>query len=291
MIRSLLFVPGNNPGMIQSADVFGADGVIFDLEDSVHIYEKDNARMLVKSFLRNHPIHPAKIVIRVNSVDSPFFSADLEAVVGDEIDYVLLPKARISDIKMLTEKLETIEKEKKLKKQIAIMPLIESAVSLVETEGIAEFPRVSALMFGAEDFTADMGITRTKQGKELAYPRAKIAVACHAYGVQAIDTPFTDVDDEDGLFRDASEAASLGFAGKAAIHPRQIEIINRVFSPSDDNIIWAKRIFEAKKEADQKGHGVFSLDGKMVDKPVISRAETIREKAIACKKWDDGFEK
>jgi len=290
MIRSLLFVPGNNPGMIQSADVFGADGVIFDLEDSVHIYEKDNARNLVGSFLANHPIRPAKIVVRINSFDSPYVIADLEAIVSDRIDYILLPKATAKDLKQLDEHLTEIEKKTGMQKTIGVIPLIESAASLVEAKNIAFCPRVEAMMLGAEDFTADMGITRTKKGDELAYPRAKLAVICKAYDILAIDTPFTDVNDDLGLRDDALTAMNLGFTGKAAIHPRQVGIINNVFSPTEEKITWAKRVMEAKKDADKKGFGVFSLDGKMIDKPVIARALAIREQARACKAWDDNDE-
>ncbi len=279
MLRSLLFVPGNNPSMLQNSDVFGADAVIFDLEDSVHVIEKDNARNLVKNYLEKYPALPTKILIRINSIDSPFFEADLLAIVSNQIDAIVLPKANISAVTMLAKKLIELEKKKSMAKIISIIPIIESATSLLEAQVIASLERVEGLLFGAEDYCLEMGIKRTKTGNELIYPRSHIAICCKAANVEAIDTPFVDVMDEEGLEIDCDMAFGLGFTGKAAIHPRQAQIINHHFSPAQEQITWALKVLEAKKEADKKGLGVFSLDGKMIDKPIIERALKIREMA------------
>ncbi len=279
MLRSLLFVPGNNPSMLQNADVFGADAVIFDLEDSVHVFEKDNARNLVRNYLERYPALPTKILIRINAIDSPFFEADLLTIVSDKIDSIVLPKADIGAVKLLAGKLLELEKTKKMAKIINIMPIIEKATSVLEAQEIATLERVEGLMFGAEDYCSEMGIKRTDAGTELIYPRSHIAICCKAANIDSIDTPFVDVMDEEGLEKDCMMSFNLGFNGKAAIHPRQVQIINQHFSPAKEQIDWALKVLEAKKEADKKGLGVFSLDGKMIDKPIIERALKIRQMA------------
>ena len=279
MNRSYLFVPGNNPSMIQTADVFGADAVIFDLEDSVHVNEKDNARSLVRDYLATHPVLPKKIVIRMNAMNTPFYEADLNHLLSDRIDAILLPKARRDDIVLLTNIMKQICSKKRLIKPINIIALVELASSLLEVESIVAIDGVEGVLFGAEDFASDMEIKRSETGEEIFYPRARIACACKAYGIEAIDTPYTDVLNDEGLIQDAQKAQGLGMTGKAAIHPRQIEAIHTVFSPSKDQILWARKVLQALKEAKDKGLGVFSLDGKMIDKPIIERAKTIIHKA------------
>ncbi|MDD5293140.1 MAG: CoA ester lyase [Candidatus Izemoplasmatales bacterium] len=279
MNRSYLFVPGNNPSMIQTADVFGADAVIFDLEDSVHVNEKDNARSLVHDYLMAHPVLPKKVVIRINAMNSPFFEADLNHVLSDRIDAILLPKARRDDIVLLKDIMKQIASKKRLTKPVKIIALVELASSLLEVESIVAIDGVEGVLFGAEDFASDMEIKRSESGEEIFYPRARIACACKAYGIEAIDTPYTDVLNDEGLIQDALKAQGLGMTGKAAIHPRHIEAIHTVFSPSKDQILWARKVLHALKEAKDKGLGVFSLDGKMIDKPIIDRAKTIIHKA------------
>ncbi|MGI6393088.1 MAG: HpcH/HpaI aldolase/citrate lyase family protein [Candidatus Izemoplasmatales bacterium] len=271
-MRSFLFVPGNNPSMIQNADVFDADVVIFDLEDSVHAGEKDNARNLLSDYLSQNPMLPKKIAIRINAPDSPFYEADLLSMVSDKIDFIVFPKASVQTTQKLGSDLFQLEQIKQMEKKIDIIPIIELASSLVEASKIASASRVRALLFGAEDYCSDLEIKRTLSGEALFYPRSVIAVACKAYGLIAIDTPFTDVRDDIGLEQDAKTAVLLGLNAKAAIHPRQIQIINRIFSPQQDQLDWALKVIEAEKIANKKGLGVFSLDGKMIDKPIIERA-------------------
>ena len=279
MRRSLLFIPGNNPAMLQNADVFGSDAVIFDLEDAVNVLQKDSARNLMHCYLETHPNQPIEVVVRINGLDTDYYQKDLELIVSDNIDSIMLPKARVVYLNQLDEMLTKIEKEKKMKKHIKVLPIIELAVSVLEVEEIVKCPRVDGVLLGAEDLTSDMEVTRTKAGVEIEYPRARIAMACKAYQIDAIDTPFTDVNDYEGLLKDALHAQELGMNAKSAIHPNQLDTINKVFLPTEKQITWALRVRQATKEASEKGLGVFSLDGKMVDKPVMERAEKILMKA------------
>ena len=278
MRRSLLFMPGNNPGMLQNCDVFESDTVIIDLEDAVSSTEKDSARNLVKSFITTHSVKN-EIMIRINGFDTPFYEKDLDYVVSDNIDSIMLPKARVEDLIKLDTILTKYEKDRKMKKHINVVPIVEMALSLIEVDEIAKCPRVNGILLGAEDFTKDLEVTRTKEGAEILYARSRIIVACKAYKIDAIDTPFTDTVDMEGLKKDVNYVKGLGMNAKSAIHPNQIEAINKAFTPTQKEIDYAIRVLKARDEAYSKGLGVFSLDGKMVDNPVIKRAETVIEKA------------
>ena len=279
MRRSLLFIPSNNPAMLQNADVFGSDSVIFDLEDAVNVTEKDNARNLLYFYLLDHPNLNMEVVVRINGLDTDYYKQDLEKIVSDNIDAIMLPKARITDLKQLDCLLTEIESRKNLTKKIKILPIIELAISVLEVDVIASLPRVDGILLGAEDLSSDLEVERTKEGKEIEYARCKVAMACKAYQIDAIDTPFTDVNDNEGLKKDCNNCKTLGMNAKAAIHPNQIDIINESFLPTQKLITWAKRVMIATEEANKKGIGAFSLDGKMVDKPVIERAMKILKKA------------
>ena len=272
MRRSMLFIPGNNPAMLQNADCFESDAVIIDLEDAVHVNEKDNARNLVHYYLESLTDVPMEIVIRINAPDTPYYEDDLKAVVSDKIDAVMLPKAGPRSCFLIDQVLTIIENEKKCRKS-ALCRLSKQPCCYADGRNRQD-ARVSA-SFGAEDLSVDMEVERTKTGTEIWYPRAKLAYTCKAYKIDAIDTPFTDTTDYAGLKEDALKAKALGLNAKAAIHPNQIDIINQVFSPSEKQIIWAKRVLKATEEAQAKNLGVFSLDGKMVDKPIIDRAQKI----------------
>ena len=279
MRRSTLFIPGNNPAMLQNADIFGADAVIFDLEDAVNITEKDNARNLISCYLKSQKSFPMEVVIRINGLDTDFYQKDLDAIVSDKIDTIMLPKARVSYLRQLDEILTKMESERQLTKKIKILPIVELAISVLEVEEVVKCNRVDGVLLGAEDLSSDMEVTRTKDGKEIEYARAKVAMACKAYQIDAIDTPFTDVNDPEGLRKDCSNAISLGMNAKAAIHPNQLDTINEMFLPTEKLINWALRVEKATEEYAKKGIGVFSLDGKMVDKPVMERARKILVKA------------
>ncbi len=280
MRRSLLFMPGNNPAMLQNSDVFESDAVIYDLEDAVSVTEKDVARVLVSQFLQSMKKQPPmEIVVRINGLDTEYYMDDLEAVVSDKIDSIMLPKAQVEYLNELDKILTKLEKQKKMQKHINVLPIIELAVSVMQIEDIVKCPRVNGVLLGAEDLSGDLEVVRTKEGAEILYPRQRLAVACAAMKIDAIDTPFTDTNDAEGLEKDCRFVYGIGLNAKAAIHPNQIPTINTVFVPTKKNIDWALRVEEANRQAAAKGLGVFSLDGKMVDKPVLMRAQKIIEKA------------
>ena len=282
--RTLLYVPGNMPGMLQNIPIFHCDGVMIDLEDAVPDTEKDGARTLVRSFLDSHPNRNKEIIVRINPLDGPLARRDLEEILPARPDVVRLPKA---DTPELVERLDTMltEFEEDLNLPIGtfrILPSIESALGVlncVRTALISE--RIVALAFGAEDFTATMGIERTKGGDELFAARTRIAWAAKAAGVEAIDTIFADTSDMEGLRAEARIARGLGFTGKSLVNPRQIDVVHEVFAPKDHEIENAKAVVEAIKRARALGTGVISLDGRMVDAPVVKRARRVLSLALA----------
>lgn len=266
----MLFIPGDNPGMIQNADVFGADSVIIDLEDAVGTMEKDSSRLLVRNALMNLKLGNVETVVRINGMDTQEGLEDINALLMAKPDGIMVPKATAEYIRRVHEMIKNTD--------IVLFPIIEGAYSLeTVADVIKASDRIKGVLFGAEDFTADMGIKRTKKGSEIFYARNRIAAVCKAFGVDAIDTPFTDTNDEEGLEKDTLVGKSLGMTGKAAINPRQIEIINRVYSPTKKEIDEAMKIINAAEKAAREGKGVISLKGKMIDAPIISRAEKVVE--------------
>ena len=264
--RTLLFIPGNNPGMLQNSEILGADGLIIDLEDAVALAEKDAARQLVKEYVNS--FKPSRdVFIRINPLDSPYFYEDLEVVKDLDIKGIVLPKAGVEPMIKLDEYLN------KNNVDLDIIALIETALGLeMALEIVQKSKHVIGIFLGAEDLTLDLGAKRTKDSKEIEYARSRIIAASKAIEIQAIDTPFTDTDDIEGLKIDTENAKDLGMTGKAVISPRHVEEINKLFSPSKADIKYAYRVVEGVKSANEKGLGAFSIEGKMIDKPIILRA-------------------
>lgn len=272
--RSMLFMPGNNPGMLQTAEVFGSDSIILDLEDAVSLGEKDAARILIKGALKTFDYGTTEVVIRINPFSTPYALEDIDVMARLKPNAILLPKATPEDMKKLDEMLAVIEEEEGFEKEsIRIHALVETTYG-VETvyETLQMSNRIESVCLGGEDLAADLGVARTKDSEELFYARTKVVNACRASKIDAIDTPFTDTNDEEGLLADTIHAKKLGFTGKLSINPRQINTIHKIYSPTSDEITWANRVMYAKDEAEKEGLGVFSLDGKMIDAPVITRA-------------------
>lgn len=264
--RTMLFMPGNNPSMLINADVLGADSVILDLEDAVSIDEKDSARILVREALKFLTYRGVETVVRINPLDTDFGIKDMKEMKNLSIDTILLPKADENEVKLADELLQGTDKK--------VMALIETSFGLERIyETLTASDRVDGLLLGGEDLTSDMGIKRTKEGKEIYYARCRAVAAAKALKISAIDTPFTDTDDYEGLRKDTKNAKNIGMTGKACINPRQIETVHSVFSPSSEEIEKAVRIMAEYEKAKAKGLGVFSLDGKMVDAPILSRAK------------------
>lgn len=278
MRRTMLFLPGNSPNMLMNGGLLGADSIIFDLEDAVSPDQKDAARILVKSALGALEFGRCEIIIRINGLDTPYWESDLEEMVPLK-PAVIMP-TKVSDgeyIRKLDDKIAEIEDKNRLPVgKIKLMPLLETAMGIEHAYEIAKAsPRMEALYLGAEDLTADLRCQRTKEGAEILYARGRLVCAARAAGIEAYDTPFTDVDDIEGLKKDAQLAKALGYTGKAVINPRHVETVNYIFSPNEKEVRYAKEVFEAIREAKRQGKGAISLRGKMIDAPIVQRARLI----------------
>ncbi len=277
MRTTMLFVPGNNPAMVQNAGILGANTIIFDLEDAVAQDEKDSARQLLKNAFRQINYINCEKTVRINSLDTPFWEEDLIALATSTVDGLVIPKAeKAEDIETVVSVLQKIAPQN----NIYLIPLIETALGVENVfEIIKASSKIKAVFFGAEDYTANTGAKRTKEGKEIFYARNKIVNAAAACMVEAIDTPFTDVNDIEGLEKDILLAKDLGFSGKASISPSHCSIIQNLFYPDEKEIQYAKSVLEVVKSATEEGKGVISLNGKMIDKPIVMRALKVLKSA------------
>ena len=276
MRRSMLFLPGNNPNMLINGNCLGSDAVIFDLEDAVSPAEKDAARILVRNTMRYMDFGGCEKIVRINSIDTPFWKADIEEILPWKPDLILLPKTGTAgDVQTVDAYMTQVEEKLGMEKNtVGLMPLIETAMGVENAFAIAAAAgRVQALFLGAEDLTADLQCKRTKEGREIEYARTRLVVAARAAGVDVYDTPFTDVNDDEGIVKDAQLAKALGFTGKASISPRHVEVINETFSPTLKEIDYAYEVMDAIALAKQQGKGAIALHGKMVDAPIVARAE------------------
>ena len=283
MLRSMLFLPGNNPNLLINGNCLGADAVIFDLEDAVAPAEKTAARILVRNTLKYMDFTGIGRIVRINSIDTPYWRKDLDLILPYKPDLILLPKSG-SAADVLAADAYMTELEEKLgfeANSVGLMPLIETALGVENAFSIASSTkRVKALFLGAEDLTADLRCKRTKEGREIEYARTRLVVAARAANIDVFDTPFTDVNDDEGIVVDAELAKALGFSGKASISPRHVEVINRVFSPTMAEIDYAYEVLEAIRIAKEQGKGAIALRGKMIDAPIVARAERTISMAV-----------
>ena len=281
----MLFLPGNTPNMLINGDTLGADTVIFDLEDAVSPDEKDAARILVRNALKYQNFSGCEVVVRINPTDTEFWKEDLDAVIPLKPDMIMPTKVSGGEmIREVSAYMGQVEERSGIEKgSVKILPLIETALGVEKAFEIASSDvRVDGLFLGGEDFTADMHCKRTKEGQEIFYARTRLVCAARAWGIEAYDTPFTDVEDMEGLRKDTEFAKSLGFAGKAVISPRHVDIVNEVFSPTEAEIEYAHDVMDAIEDGKRQGKGVISLRGKMIDAPIVKRAQQVleMEKAI-----------
>lgn len=278
--RSRLYIPGDQPRLIINAGLYRPDGIILDLEDAVAPSEKETARFIVRNALRIVDFLGVERMVRINQL--PMGLEDLEFVVPHGIHTVLVPKCEHADtVREVDEKIQTLRSQHKIADEIFLMPIIESALGAINSYEIAvASPNNVALTIGLEDFTADIGAERTLEGKESFLARLQVVHAARAAGIQPIDSVFSDVADEEGLMKSVLEAKALGFEGKGCIHPGQIETVHQGFSPTEREIKKAQRIRLAIEEAQKRGSGVVSLGSKMIDPPVVKRAERILKIAI-----------
>jgi citrate lyase subunit beta / citryl-CoA lyase len=279
MRRSRLYVPGSEPKYFINAALHGPDGVILDLEDSVHINEKDSARLLVRNALRAVDFLNCERMVRVNQI--PLGFEDLDEIVPECPDLILLPKVEHPEqVIEVDRRISKIQADYGLSRSIWLMPILESALGIENAFAVAKASeRVVGLTIGLEDYTADLGVVKTSTGNESLLARQRVVNAAYAAGVQAIDSVFGDVGDMEGLRAWAGNSRALGFQGMGCVHPSQISVIHESFAPSASELEKARRILVAYDEAQAKGLGVVSLGSKMIDPPVVQRALRLMARA------------
>ncbi len=278
LMRSLVFVPGNRANMLERALGFGADIIMVDLEDSVPPGEKAAAADLAIEWVPRLVAAGKRVMVRVNALDTGLAAGELAAVVGPELAGISIGKGGGAwDLQQVDRLLAPLEAKAGIAAgSIRVIPWIETAQAIVKVHEMATAsPRIAGIAFGGEDYTNDMGVIRSDFGAECYYARSAVAVAARAAGVAALDGPFVGFRDPDGLRTDAGNARQMGYTGKFAIHPAQIDIINATFSPQPDDIAYARQVVAAWDAAEAAGRGSLSIDGRMVDVPVVKRAQNL----------------
>ena len=282
--RALMYVPGSDEGKLAKAAGLDIDSVILDLEDGVAFNRKDEARGIICHALETLDFGRTERIVRINPLYTGREQEDLRAVLPGKPDAILIPKADNPGIvREVDELISAAEREHGFTPgRIALALLIESAAAFVNLPSICQSsPRVQALIFGAEDFCADTGATRTLEARELLFARSSLVLHAAAFGMQAIDMVQVNYRDMELLEHECRDALELGFSGKTVVHPGQIETVQRMFTPDEKLVAYALRVVEGAREAQQSGSGVFTLDGKLVDLPVVKRAENILARARA----------
>ena len=272
---SRLYVPGNSPALMLNAGIHKPNGVILDLEDSVAPNKKEEARILVRNALLQVNFYGAERMVRINPL--PAGLEDLKAVIPHNVHVILVPKAEKPDDLVLIDKvIRDILKDAGSDREVFLMPIIETALGVENAYLLAtSTPSIVAMAIGLEDYTADIGVSRTAGGSESLYARTRLVNACKAAGIQPIDSVFSDVSDMEGLERNAKTSRALGFEGMGCIHPRQIRVIHKAFEPTPEEIEKAQKIVDSFTKASKQGLGVVSLGTKMIDLPVVKRAQRV----------------
>lgn len=284
--RAILYVPGNETRKIEKAATLSADSVCLDLEDGVALNRKAEARAIVTNALRARDFGASEKLARINAVGSGLEEEDLEAIVPARPDAIVIPKVSEADaIRWVGERVGELERANGIEEgAIGLIGMIENARGVLNLPAIASSVRLRALIFGAEDYAADVGATRTREGLEVLYVRSAVVTACAAFGLQAIDLLYLDFRDPEGLRAEAVRGAQLGYAGMQVIHPNQVPVVQEVFTPDDAAIAKAQGVVNAAREHLAAGRGAFALDNKMVDMPIIKAAERVLERARAAGK-------
>lgn len=282
--RTMMFVPGNNPSMVKDAGIYGADSIMFDLEDAVSLAEKDAARNLVYEALQTQDYGTAELVVRINGADTDFYTNDIKAMVKAGIDVIRLPKTESAAMIQQLEQ-DVLAAEKEFGRPIGsthLMAAIESAKGVLNAPAIAAASsRMIGIALSAEDYTTDMKTHRYPDGAELEFARNMVLHAARAAGIAAFDTVFTDMNDTEGFYRETRYIHQLGFDGKSLVNPRQIPMVNQVYAPTHSEIDHAKSVLQAIQQARAQGSGVAALDGQMIDRPVALRAQRVMQLAQA----------
>jgi citrate lyase subunit beta / citryl-CoA lyase len=288
---SRLYLPGNSPGLMINAGLHSADGIILDLEDSVAPVKKEEARILVRNALRQINFYGAERMVRINQGVRGL--EDLHFIIPNNVNLILVPKCESADtIKRIEAEISAVKKKTNISDQVFLMPIIESAIGVENSFDIARSSEnIVAIAIGLEDYTSDIGVDRTIDGNESFYARTRLVVAAKAAGIQPIDSVFTDVGDMEALKRTVQTSKALGFEGMGCIHPRQIPVIRQGFAPDAAEIEKSKKIVLAFEAANREGLGVVALGSKMIDPPVVARAQKTIDLAvrlgILSEKWTD----
>ena len=277
MRRTMLYLPGNNPNMLTRGYLFGSDGVVLDLEDAVAMVEKDTARILVSKYLKQGEFGSCYVSVRINGVDTEYWKDDLAAIVPNKrLDGIRVPKVEdAGTVKIIDEELSRLEEKNGLPVgKLTLHCLLETAHGIWNAYEIAKAsPRIEAIIPGGEDLRADLKTNRSDDSTELEWARRMLVFAARAAGVEPLDTVFPRITDDEGLRKETEFIKQRGFSGKSIIHPNQIKIIHDIFTPTEAEIAKAQKIIAAAKEAAERGQGAVTVDGKMVDIPVVKRAE------------------
>lgn len=284
-MRTMLFCPANNPKMYLKSPIFGPDCILFDLEDSVAFTEKDAARDLLCEAIKTLEFGTADVCVRVNSLRTGFCIKDAEKIVPAGVRFIRLAMCEsVDDVREMDRILTRIEKENGIEQgSVKIQCSIETVKGVLNArETVTGSDRVVSLSFGAEDYTRSLGTKRTAEGRELSYARMYLPVVAAERGISAIDTVWSAYEDTEGLRKEAEMAANYGFTGKSCIHPTQIDVIHRAFMPTDKDVEHARKVMSAVEDARKNGEGVFVVDGKMIDEPVIMRAHKVLVQAGEC---------
>ena len=278
LLRSVIFVPGNRPNMLERALEFDADVVMVDLEDSVPPAEKVNATEVAREWVPKLRRRGRRVMVRVNSLDTGLTHDELAAVIGPDLSGISIGKAEsVWHLRDADRIITALESAAGLEAgHIKLIPWIENARAVMSASDMAgASSRIIAVAFGAEDYTDDMGVQRTDTGAEVQFSRSLVAVAARAAAVASLDSPFVRFRDAEGLRQDAQVARQMGYTGKFAIHPDQIEVINQTFSPSAEEVEYAQRVVAAWDQAEAEGRGSLALEGRMIDVPVVRRAQNL----------------
>ncbi len=273
--RTMLFVPGNDPGKLFNAGIYGADSLVFDLEDAVSVGEKDAARDLVKNAIMFNE-YPCEVGVRINHISTPFGYDDLREIMKARPAFIRVPKSEeTADIVAVDDYITQLEKEYGYEVGgVKIVLTIETALGIINSYQLAKSSkRIVAIGLGAEDFAADLETNRTADGREILFARSQLLLSARAAKVQAIDNVYADVTNEAGFMADTLLGKELGFSGKSVIHPNQVEIVHRIYTPTLNEVSKAQKIIGAYQEALAKKSGVIALNGKMIDGPIVARAE------------------
>ena len=284
LLRSVVFVPGNRPNMLERALSFSADVVMVDLEDSVPPAEKVNAREVAREWVPKLHRAGRRVMVRVNSLDTGLTRDELAALIGPDLSGISIAKAEaVWDLRESDRIVTALESAAGLEAgHVKLIPWIENARAVMSALDLARASsRIVAVAFGAEDYTDDMGVQRTDTGEEVRFARSLIAVAARAANVGSLDSPFASFRDAEGLRQDARVARQMGYTGKFAIHPGQIDVINQTFSPSPEEVEYARQVVAAWDGAEAEGRGSVALDGRMIDVPVVKRAQNLLAQAEA----------